>query len=253
MADNKKALTDFKKELENDLYPENTPFEHNDIAELVSVGTKRTLKTATIDKINELMSADLVMRQAYRDNFVGFSSVLKNSNYSVEQYMNAVRYVTYKISGMPNIKAYMRTFPERYERLLTEGFDEQAISAYVSVYNGGKLVVALYEQARIPVYIANADILQEAINKQAEIMRTAKSEKVRSDAASCLIKELKAPENSKLQLEVNLKQDTNVMEMRESLRQLAITQQRLIESGAFSAGGIAASKLIEGTVIKDVE
>lgn len=249
---NSKAVRNFEEEMENSLFPDNKPFTEEDIKSLQGAKSK-TLKECTLLKINEMMTGDLVSLQNFRENFIGMSTVLHGTTFSLQQYADAVKFVTYKIAKLTNAQAYMRTFPNRYQRLLNEGCDEQKISAYVSAYNKSKLVTMLYEQSRIPIYIANADVMQEAINAQAILMRTAKSEKVRSDAANSLMTHLKVPEKSKIELDVAVKQDSSLLEMRESLRALAETQKSLIDKGLVTPETIASSKIINGTATEVID
>lgn len=64
------------------------------------------------------------------------------------------------------------------------GVSEKDQSSYISAYHKSKLVNLIFEQTLIPIHILNAPLLQQAINVQAELMLTANSEKVRSDAAA---------------------------------------------------------------------
>ena len=242
-AANKLAIVNFEKEISNKLFPENKAFDVEDILN-VSMGKKKP-NAALVDKVNTIMCSDLITLQNYRENFVGFSSVLRGSRYSIAAYADAVRYVTYKVSGLTNLSSYMHTFPDRYARLLSEGLDEKSISSYVAAYNKGKLVVSLYEQSAIPVYISNSDIFQKAINKQSYLMEHSKSERIQLDAASNLMMHLKAPEKAQIELDIAVKQDAGVVEMRESLKSLAATQLALLQGGQLTARDIANSKLVD--------
>lgn len=246
-----KLEENFQKELSDDRYP-NEEFTSQELTVHFSDAKLKQSDKKFIKRLNEIMNSDFTMLQAFRENFLNFTEALQGLNVSLDAYVDAVRYVSYTVNGLSNHKAYMRTFPERYKRLVDEGFTADKISCYVNGYNKGKLVTRIYEQARIPTYILNADVYQEAVNVQANIMRTAKSEKVKSDAANSLLTHLKAPERTKIEMDIGIKQDSSVIEMRESLRKLAETQKTLIENG-ITTGSVAASKIIEHSEIEDVE
>lgn len=197
--------------------------------------------TMIMDTLN-----DPALQEELRDSILGYVGVLGDGRFKIQDYLNAVKYVGYKLLGNSNIAAYVKTFPDRYNQLLANGTSEKDISAYVSAYNKNKLVNLILEQTLIPTHVLNADLHQKAINVQAEIMMTAKSDKVRSDAANSLLIHLKPPETSKIKLDVEIKESSALQELRDITRELAIQQQKIIQSGGMTAKGIAESQIIEG-------
>lgn len=210
---------------------------------------RNSITPQLVNKLNDIIE-DPTIRETFRENVIGFSSVLSEPNVKLESYINAVKYVSYKMTGCSNQEAYSKTFPDRLERMQKEGRSPDVIRAAVSAYAKGKIVVALLEQSMVPTWIMNADIYQQAVNEQARLMLNAKSEKVRSDAANSLLHHLKAPEVAKVDLNVAVKEDESVIAMREALTDLVKEKRKSIEAGVFTAGEIAKSKLIEGEVIK---
>jgi len=59
----------------------------------------------------------------------------------------------------------------------------------------------------------------------------ARSEKVRSDAANSLLTHLKKPETKQIELNIGIKEDSGMDELRGKLREMAELQQSLIEKG----------------------
>lgn len=194
-----------------------------------------------VDVVNDTEDGDF--REHYRNNVLSFTSVLKEGKYKTMDYINAVKFVSFKLLGDSNTLAYSKTFPERYQRLVNKGVSGKNIAAYSTAYNRGDLVNKIMEQSLVPVHILNMDIHQEAINVQAELMREAKSETVRQKAAECLIVQLKAPEASKIELDVSYNNDS-ITELRNTTRALAQQQAELIKSGAVTAEHIAHSDII---------
>ena len=116
----------------------------------------------------------------------------------------------------------------------------------VCAYNKGKVVQRLLTQSMIPVWVLNQDKVQEAINVQAQLMLTAKSEKVRSDAANSLLTHLKQPEAQKVQLDVAVKQDESIGELRRAMIELAAEQKNALRAGIMDSDELGRRKLIEG-------
>lgn len=208
---------------------------------------KKSLNQELIDQINQTLS-DPDMYEAYRDNMMSYTKVMQDGRFKVSNYIEAVKYVSHKLMGASNIEAYGKTFPGKIQAWTQAGVSSKDIASYVTAYNKGKLVNLIYEQTLIPIYVLNSDKVQQAINVLAELMVSASSEKVRSDSATSLLTHLKVPETTKVQLDIGIKDDGNVIgKLREETQRLAAAQRLAIQSGAADALSIAHSKIIDGT------
>lgn len=183
-----------------------------------------------LDTLNQLQT-DYDTAVAIRENFVSYAKVLGEGKYKLQDYLNAVQYVTYKHMGYSNQDAYAKTFPQRWAALALKGASKQEISAHVAMYNKGQLVNKVLQQSLISPWILNQDIYQKAINTQYELMTTAVSEKVRTEAANSLLTHLKPPEVKKVELELGLRQDSGIADLHATMRQMAEQQRKLIENG----------------------
>jgi len=182
-------------------------------------------------------------RDVYKENLVGFADVIESGRYKMLDYVNAVKFVSYKLIGDSNTIAYAKTFPDRYQRLIDKNTPMKTIASFSTAYNKGDLVHKILERTLVPVHILNMDIHQEAINTQADLMRSAKSETVRQKAAECLIMQLKAPEAAKIEVDVSYS-NSSIDELRETTRALAQQQLKMIQSGAVTAEHVAQSDII---------
>jgi len=199
----------------------------------------------TIDGINNLMVGDSYLHEVYRENLISYTSVLSDGRFKVQKYIDAVRYVSFKLLGSTNIVAYTRAFPDRYQKFIDDGVSEKDISSYVCAYNRNKLVQLIFEQTLTPYHVLNADLYQKALNVQAELMTNPDvSYKVQSDAANSLLTHLKPPETSKIELDINLKEDSAINELRQSTLELVKQQKLMIESNSMSAEDIAHSTIV---------
>lgn len=212
---------------------------------------KSTLNPALVHNLNTALT-DEVVAENIRDNIIGYTSVLKDGRFKLEDYLNAVKYVSYKLLGDSNEAAYGKTFPIRYQTLLAKGADKKTISSYTTAYNKNKLVNLIYEQTLIPTHILNADVYQKAINTQALLMVSAKSEKVRSDAANSILNHLKAPEKSEIELKVTHGQGSVMEDLRAATQTLVNQQLAAIQEGSISAKQIAKQS-IHSVTIEDGE
>lgn len=212
---------------------------------------RKTVNQSLIDQIN-LVLADPDHFEEYRDNLLSYTSVLSTGKFKMLNYVSAVKYVSHKLRGSTNIEAYVKTFPDKYQDFLTRGVSSSDIASYITAYNKSILVNKIYEQTLIPTHILNADLFQKAINVQAELMLTAKSEKVRSDAANSLMTQLRPPEVKKVELDIGLKQDNSIQQLRDATSKLAQAQQQAAKDGVMSAKDIADSKIVIDVVAKEV-
>ncbi len=206
---------------------------------------KNAATQAFTDHINNIVSDPLVAEQV-RNNFISYTSVLKDGKFKTEDYLHAVTYVSYKLMGDTNQDAYFKTFPQRHASLVARGVSNKDISAYVSAYNKGKLVNLILEQTLVPSWVLNADIYQRAINTQADLMINAQSEKVRCDAANSILTHLAKPKEAGPLINLDMRQDTGMNELKDLLTSLARKQRDMIQEGSVSTREIAEQNIIEG-------
>lgn len=204
---------------------------------------KGRLTEQNVANINQAIEDD-EFRDAIRENILGFSTVLNAPNYSLEEYVNAVKFITYTSTGDTNVKAWAKVFPDRYTRLLAKGIESKDINAHVRHFNRTKLVNEVREQSLVPLHIFNADVKQQAINKLASLMLTAKSEKVQQESANSLLTHLKTPETQKIELDVGMKTTSIIEGLHETTMKLAAKQQELIEAKVYSNKEIAHQSIV---------
>lgn len=198
-----------------------------------------------VDKINNAIT-DPNTAEMLRDNIIGYADVLAEGKYKMDDYINAVKYVSYKSMRKTNIAAFVATFPDRYASYKANGTSDKDIASYITAYNKNKLVNKIYDQSLIPTHILNADIHQKAINHLADLMLNARSEKVQADSANALLTHLKRPETQKIELDVGVKESPEIRDLNTTMLKLAQQQQELIDSRHYSPREIAHSKIIEG-------
>jgi predicted glycosyl hydrolase (DUF1957 family) len=206
------------------------------------------LKSAATDALTDMVNniaADPLVAEQVRNNFIGYAGVMKEGKFKTEDYVQAVTYVSYKLMNYTNKEAYIRTFPQRYQNMVAKGISTQDMAAYISSYSRGKLVNMIMEQSLVPTWVLNQDMYQKALNVQVELMTSANSEKVRSDAANSILTHLKKPEATKFQIDVGVNESSGLNELKENLKKLAEMQVQLIEGGV-ETKLIAGSPLVEG-------
>lgn len=208
---------------------------------------KKSKNVITQDLLDDLnnMALDEQFRENYRDNLIGFASILTEGKYKITDYLNAVRYVGFRLMGNNKINSYMKAFPDRYDKFIATGASAKTIASYSTAYSKGELVNKILGQSMIPIHIMNQDILQSAINKQYAIMNNpAASYKVQSDAATSLMVNLRPPEAKEVKLEIDVKTHSYIDDLRESANAFANAQIEKIVEGTVTAEDVARADLV---------
>ena len=207
-------------------------------------GKAKLVTDDLVQTINDL-KCDESFVEHYRENLLGYTSVLTQGKYPLHKYVDAVRYVSYYLLNYGQIRSYELTFPDRYNRLVQqEGADDKKVSAYASAYHNGQLVTQILTQAQVPISILNADKFQMAVNVQASLMVNSKSDMVRMQAANSLMTHLKPPEETKLSIDVNNGDTDAIADLRATVHQMSQLQRDMITGGARSAKQIADADLV---------
>jgi len=212
---------------------------------------RKSMNVRLLKEINHTIGSPEEM-EVFKENLLSYTRVMMEGRFKLSGYINAVKYVSFKLLGDTNISAYVKTFPDKYRRFLRQGTPKKDIASYATAFNKSKLVNLVYEQTLIPTHVLNAPLYQQALNTQAELMLTAKSEMVRTNAANSLLVQLKPPETKKIELDIGHKEDSAITLLRETTMALVTAQRKQIASGMNDAGEVAASKLIVKDVTEEV-
>lgn len=209
---------------------------------------KKSVNQELIDKINLTLS-EPELYETYRDNLLSYTKVMQDGRFKIQEYLNAVKYVSHKLMGCSNIDSYSKTFPEKIQRFAAQGVASKDIASYVTAYNKSKLVNLIFEQTLIPSYVLNQDLYQKALNVQAELMVSAMSEMVRTNAANSLLTQLKPPEVKKVELDIGVKEDGSIAQLRQATLELARQQRLAMEAGQINARDAAHSRVVPAEVV----
>tara|TARA_B100001245_G_C22872867_1_gene419734 strand:- start:19 stop:771 length:753 start_codon:yes stop_codon:yes gene_type:complete len=211
---------------------------------LGAVPDKRFRRHVTDEVVAVINSEpDSELRRVFRDNALTYSSVLSTGKHSLSAYVNAVKFVSLRLIGDKASTAYSKVFPDRYQNLINKNASASYIASFADNYGKTGLITKIMEQTMVPTHILNAGVYQEAINTQAELMRTAKSELVRQKAAESLMSNLTAPTAAKLEIDIGYSNDV-VDDLRATTKALAQQQLKMILNGHSSAKEVAHSEII---------
>ena len=214
-----------------------------DIVKALPSNLRTAVTPQFVAKVNAV-STDPEFAEQVRDNFISYASVMRDGKFKTDDYLAAVVYVSHKLLGDTNEVAYSKTFPTRYNLLVSQGKSKKDISSYVHAYAKGKLVNLIWEQTLVPSWVLNQDVHQAAINHLAKLMVGSASEKVQCEAATALLTHLGKPKETGLQINIGSVESSGMAEMRDQLAKMAEVQQQLISMGVETTA-IAAHQIID--------
>lgn len=204
---------------------------------------RKAVTDESLVKINTTIT-DPDTHEHFRENLLGFAGVMKEGRFKFDNYVSAVKYVSYKLMAKSNTEAFSLTFPDKMRRFNAQGKTPKDVSSFVSAFHHSKLVTLLLEQSMTPSWIVNQDLYQKALNTQAELMIHASSEKVRTDAANSILTHLKPPETQKLEIDIGVKEDSSIAALRSATQELAEQQRKALAAGQMTAQQAAEQPVI---------
>lgn len=217
--------------------------EYETLKSLVPKSQRGLITEELVQKLND-WNSDPKLLDSFKENLLSYVGVLKDGKYKITDYMHAVKYVSYKLLGHSDLDAYAITFPDRYQRLIDAGINRSDMSPYASAYKKNKLVNAIMEQTLIPSHVINAPLYQEALNQLAQIMVHSGSDMARVNAATAILANTKAPEITKIELDIGVKENSAIDDLRRATEELVLAQKQSIMAGK-AVKEIAESKIIE--------
>lgn len=198
----------------------------------------------------ESIGKDPLIADQFEENIISYSDVLNSGRYKLTDYVNAVKFVSYKLLNKSDIDAYSAVFPKKYEELVMAGLTRGDIGAYVTSYTKGKMVIKILQQTVVPAYVLKAPMHFDAINELFNIGMKSRSDIARVQALSKVVDATKAPEDKKIQLELNIGKTDEIAELNKTMAEFAEKQSLAISNG-MDPKIVAEMDIITAEVIED--
>jgi len=218
-------------------------------------GTRRKVTEKILELINSAEEAGI--DQGYmREKVLSLMDVLKSGKYSIEDYINAIKFNALVLSGISNRKAYMIVFPDRTDRILKKyekeedrpdpnKIPEEYLDNYVNMYNQGELVIEIRSRMMLDASLLMYPVHMEALNVKINLMRgiaapdpvTGKPQRVtpmvQLQAAQAVWEATKMPEDNTIKLKVGLDKESMESQkaLADSIRQMAEVQAAALKAG----------------------
>ena len=216
----------------------------NEFKECVPKSMHSNISQSFVDSINNL-AVDPEAAELFRDNLITYSDVLKEGKFKLTNYTEAALFVAFKMQGKTNFEAWCSTFPNKFKKY-NGTVPDKDLYAYASTYNKGKLVQAISERSMAVDHVLFADVRHRAIRRQAELAMS-DNEHVAQKACDSLMNHLKAPEQSKIKVDIGINENDTIAQLEQTLSRMAEMQNNMIAQGGLTAKQIAEQPLlIEG-------
>jgi len=160
-------------------------------------------------------------------------------------YIKAVEFCTYVVSGLDYTTAYRKTFPDRVKKHIDNGSPDEWISRYANVYANGELVGNIMARVYISQYIMFIDKSIKAKMELYDIGMTAKLDRDRINALDkFLIHIEKDEEQAGVVNNITMVNGKNIVDaVEERLNTLASNSKDAIEKGIIDAKVVAEGGL----------
>jgi len=180
-------------------------------------------------------------------------NIAKELKVDLDDYVNALKYVVCQRT-MSNRKAWELVFPDRLakaeaklaeneaKKARGEKYVEVNIDSMVSNYNKNKVVVKLTSQLMIAAHIQYAPMFHAAIKKQFDLMNGKAAPNANGEpmtvtphvqhmAAKELALLTQAPEEAKIEVDINVNQGSIIDEYEKAIGMMAEAKMKAIEEG----------------------
>ncbi len=194
---------------------------------------KKVLTQEVVDDLNLLVS-DPDYGEEFKDAIITHTSILEGKDgWSLEQYLDAIKYYSLTAAANSQVDAYIKVFPERLQARLDRGQNKDDMRGEASRFNATGLVSRIRSNALVPLHILNQGTTQLAINTLTTLMLSGRSEVARVSAATALLKELRPPEVQQVELQLGMSDAAAEAHAKQSEQLLTIAenQQRLLKAG----------------------
>ena len=199
-----------------------------------------TITQELADMINEAQNAPDVAIEGFMDNLVEFRGVMDKCQASMKEYIKAVKfcafleYTDYNVTEAYKLSRVGDKFvQDRWDAPTDSPKYRELTSAASRYYNKTNLVKQILLQADMPWHILFQGAKYKAMARLMDEVDNAQYSRDRIAAAKEILAAVKAPENSKVQLEIGFNQETKTLQqsLEEQLARVTEMQLKRLEAG----------------------
>lgn len=223
-------------------------FSFEDFKDIMPTNFTGRVSRTLLTEVNHLITNSDTSEQLY-ENIVTFSHVMETGTWSAEQYINAVRYCTFRTMDYSKKDAYMNVFPAKWKQIKKKA--NQQINGIVAAYNRSKLVQKIMAQVLIPQHFFYQDVFHKAVLKQTALLNS-KNETIAQRAADSLMGHLTPPQEAEMTLDITSKSAQLMGNMLDNLMDISNKQRELTKAKVITPEDALRMQFIDGeSKVKD--
>lgn len=209
-----------------------------------------------MDKLEVISgSGDEVIDEYMGENFVEWLGVLEGGKWGLREYIDAVKYCSYRLLGETQESSYRKCFQEKCGKVEerysgeSEASRKERVCWLARAYDKNKLVCMIMRQSLVPSWILNAPLYQEALNELVKMVRNNEVKgmsKVR--ACEAIIEATKQPEEVKVSIGGNVGVRSEAMdELRQVTEELCRGLKEEMRSGRKDLREVSEIELVKNS------
>lgn len=220
---------------------------------------KNAITDEIVDIINKSQTEPEFQGESLLQTAITYEKVLTQNKVSMKEYLNAIKFCAYLVSMDDNItEAYKKVFAERkfvQDRMGISTADPKynELTSAASRYRRSKVVVDILTVSQVPMHLMFTGMQYEAVGVLYEVMKTARQDRDKINAAKELLAATKAPEGMKIELDVGIKENSAVQQLNEQLASFASTSLTHLQHGTTDLGKLGSMKPKSDIIDAEIE
>ena len=199
---------------------------------------KNTITDDTVRMLNEANMDPAFNGDEFMENLLTYGNVMLEGNYSMKNYINALKFCAYLESEDNVTEAYRKAratdqFVIDRRTVGTESNEYKELTNAASRFRRTPMVQQILTQSDMPLHLMFQSSRYEAVAVLAKEMTDAAYSKDRISAADKLLTHVKPPENMQVELSVGMNAEAKDMQtqLNEQLAVLASNQRKMLDQG----------------------
>lgn len=216
----------------------------------LSKKNKNKIATEIADNIDE--TVDDTIKEQYKNNLITFSTVV-TGRVRVDDYLTAIKYVTYRNTGLTIKESYCLAKADEVQKAKLEGVTDDQIYNRALAYSQNKVVKDIQSQNQMPLHIVFGDAIVDGIHRMHDIIKGG-SNRDAVGAFEALTRAIMPKEDIELKVDTSAI-DSKIEEMNKAKLELSLMVVDNVKSGNLSMEQLLSKvnkskEVIEGEFIE---
>lgn len=220
---------------------------------------KESITEELVDIINDANNNPFFSGDEFISTVITYKDVLEKNKASIKDYLTAIRFCAYLESEDFNlteafIKSHSHTeFVQKNMNSPTTSSEYRQLTNAASRYRKRPIVVQILTQSQLGLHLMFQGEGYRAINVLSDIMVNGRSEMARVAAAKEILANVKAPETTKIELDIGLRNENAMESLNAQLAQFAMESYNQLKNGQTDLKQLGSMKIEEEVIDAEVD